>query len=296
MTATKPLAPHGTYARFVGRPTGNIPGCRCQPCTQAGSAYRARRSLLNATGRTLTVSPDRAAAHVQYLLANGASWNTISAAGCSQKTIRMLLAGEYTFIRRNTEQMILAIRLADVIAPKHRVPAIGARRRLQALIAIGYEVQRLADETGIHVTQIRHVLNGHQDMIVVTIHRKIEAAYRRLFMSPGPSDRARARAAREGWPSPLAWWDSNIDDPDAQPILDAMPDPDDEDDEPDIDEIAIARLVRGDHSIRLNEAERVIAARQMAQRGISPFATATALHTNVRSVRVWLAPPETAAA
>jgi hypothetical protein len=281
----KPLAPHGTYARFVGRPASNIPGCRCQPCTQTGSTYRARRNLLNATGRTLTVAPGRATAHLQYLLGHGASWNTISAAGCSQKTIRMLLAGEYTFIRRNTEQLILAIQLADVIAPKHRVPAIGARRRLQALIAIGYPVQRIADETGMHVTQIRPVLNGHQDTVVVTTHQKIAATYRRLFMVPGPSSRAKGRAARERWPSPLAW-DDNIDDPAARPVLDAAPSPDDD---PDIDEIAIARLVRGDRTVRLNQNERPVAARQMAKLGISPFAAATALHTNVRSVRAWLA-------
>lgn len=37
-------------------------------------------------------------------------------------------------------------------------------------------------------------------------------------MTPGPSNRVRARAARAGWAPPLAW-DDNIDDPDAVPDL-----------------------------------------------------------------------------
>lgn len=296
MTSTKPLAPHGTYARYVGRPASNIPGCRCPLCDAEGRRYIKRRDYLTATGRPLTVDATPTRNHLQALFAAGAGWNQITAAsGRSSSTISGILAGRHPEIRRSTQDAILAVHIGSVLK-RQTVPALGAIRRVRALAAISHSTRTISRAAGVSCSTVNALLAGAYERITTDTDTAITRAFNLLSMTPGGNATARGRAVREGWPSPLAWWDSNIDDPDAKPILDATPDPDDEGDKPDIDEIAIARLVRGDHSIRLNEAERAIAARQMAQRGISPFATATALHTNVRSVRVWLAPPETAAA
>lgn len=281
MTPAKALPPHGTYARSVGRPDGGVPMCRCEPCAAAARAYNQRRYLLNATGRTLTVPPDRAARHVRYLLGNGASWNTLNSAGCHNATTRALLNGEYPRIHRRTEQKILAIRLHDVVAPFHPMPALGAARRIQALIAVGYQVQQLAEHVGADQSRIREVLNGRVDTVTVQFDRKIAAAYDRLCMTVGTCERARRRAQLAGWPPPLAWDD--IDDPSAVPC--AAPDPSES---PLIDEVALRRIARGDRTVLLHGAEKPIAARELAAQGLSTTAIATALHVHSRSVLAWL--------
>jgi hypothetical protein len=285
----KPLAPHGTYARFVGRPASNIPGCRCTPCNTEGRRYLKRRDYMAATGRALTVDATRTRTHLNALFDAGAGWNQITAAiGCSSSTISRIVSGQHP-VRRSTQDAILALRPEHVL--KHQsVPALGSTRRVQALAAIGHSGIAVAKAAGLSKSIVHALLNGDIERVYTTTHDAIARVFPRLALAPGNSSVAKFRAQREGWPSPLAWdWDRDLDDPAAVPITDVIPgSEDEEEDAPDIDEIAIARLVRGDHTVRLNQNERPIAARQMAKLGLSPFAAATALHTNVRSVRSWL--------
>ena len=98
-----------------------------------------------------------------------------------------------------------------------RVDSIGISRRLQALVALGYntvELGRLLDRTPTWVSQLLHnrkpKCNGDSARDVIEL-------YKRLSMTPGPSQYARDRAIRRGWMPPLAWDEDTIDDPAAQP-------------------------------------------------------------------------------
>lgn len=214
----KPLAPHGTYARFVGRPgaPAPIPGCRCKSCKSAGAAYCARRYLMTATGRQLTVDPARAAAHVEMLLAGGASWTTLKAAGCDNQTVRRLLNRTGGPIHRRTENKILAIRLQDVLSPHRRLPAAGSVRRIQALVAIGHTLTGLAKACDCSRSQLYRLIVGELPDVSAAEAQRITNAYTVLARTPGTSARSRMRAKRAGWAGPMEWG-PDIDDPTAQP-------------------------------------------------------------------------------
>ena len=97
------------------------------------------------------------------------------------------------------------------------VPAVGSRRRIEALCAIGWTRRAIVEETGIPYGTLCTVVYRAQQVTAATRDR-IAAAYEALSGRPlvGESaGRARANAARNGWAPPLAWDD--IDNPDEQP-------------------------------------------------------------------------------
>lgn len=222
-TAVKPLPPHGTYARSVGRPSCGIRGCSCAPCKDARNAYKRRRELLNTTGRTLMVSAGPATAHLRHLHTEGASWRALrDASGCSGSTISHLIRGRRTIIQRRVQTAILRVQLTDVLAPWRPVDATGSIRRIRALMAIGHFSYDIATAGDLDKSIIVHLTNGHLTTVRADTADKIRTAYAALCGKPGGSVRNRRRAAREGWPSPIAW-DDDIDDPTAKPDLDNPP-------------------------------------------------------------------------
>lgn len=98
------------------------------------------------------------------------------------------------------------------------VPALGARRRVQALQRLGWSLRMIAAEAGWNTPEaLQYVLRNHS--ITRRSYLRIKAAYERLCMTVPPhcsaTVRARMRAERAGFPPPLAWDD--IDDPDEVP-------------------------------------------------------------------------------
>ena len=216
---TSPLPPHGTYARSVGRPSQGIPGCKCGPCAQERARYQARRALLAATGRGLTVEAAPTAAHVQHLLADGGGWNQLRAvSGASFSTISDLNNGRRKKIYRTTADKFLSIRLEDVLPGPLFVPAFPTERRLRALMAISHSPAAIAEAAGLHETSITDIVYGHgTDMVRPRTARLIAEAYEHLSARPGTHSLSRRRAAERRWAAPLAWDD--IDDPDEKPIV-----------------------------------------------------------------------------
>lgn len=102
------------------------------------------------------------------------------------------------------------------IHPKPLVPAIGARRRVEALARLGYTRADLSRRLGKHRDWIRKVTSN--TLIQRETFEIIAALYEQLCMTPatGPlANRTRTWATRQGWPPPLAWDD--IDNPDERP-------------------------------------------------------------------------------
>jgi hypothetical protein len=273
--STKPLAPHGTYARYVGRHDSRIPGCRCPECITAGRHYQNRRVLLNTTGRNLTIDATPAADHLRYLLAHGATWPALIARGIQSRTISGLLFNRQTTIRRTTAQRILNLRPIDVAGPHALMPAYGATRRLRALLAEGHIAHVLAERSSVDGSLISGLINGHVTRIRAHIYESIATVYDELSATRGPSRRNRLRGQREGWRTPQQWHPDDLDVPEA----DLEPS--------DVDPIAVQRVVDGG-TAELNRAERVAAAQVFhAVQGLSLEETGRRLNVTGRTVLRW---------
>lgn len=164
--------------------------------------------------------------HIDGLVQAGASQASIArAAGISPEVISKLLRQPRPTVQIGTQTRILAVTLDDVMRRPDRlgfVPAVGARRRIQALLAMGWPHRTITEHmTG--VGQISAVaLHQRGKWIARATHDAVVAAYDALSMTPGPSEVSRRRAARLGYAPPLAWDDETIDDPAAQPNTGAV--------------------------------------------------------------------------
>lgn len=221
----KPLPPHGTHARAIGRPQTGIPRCPCPACRRAEYLYDRRRRYLKETGRSLTVDPGPARAHLRNLLNQGATQEDIAAAAeCSRATTAAILGGRPTPIRRAIATRILAVRADQLPGYQDRhVDATGSRRRVRALIAIGHPVKDITTASGIGHTAMSQVVEDGTPTVRASTAAAITRAYKSLVAVPGSSTRSRLRAARLGWDGPAAWG-ADIDDPAAQPEPD-VPEP-----------------------------------------------------------------------
>lgn len=95
------------------------------------------------------------------------------------------------------------------------VSAVGVKRRIQALMAMGFNSLRIAEELGVPDNLVRHWYREAKTVYPAT-YQKVAGLFDRLQWTVGPSKRAAALAQRKGWAPPLAW-DEDIDAPEAQP-------------------------------------------------------------------------------
>lgn len=104
---------------------------------------------------------------------------------------------------------------------KRRVPAVGTRRRLQALAAIGWTFGELGQELGgWHATRVQAV--SVAEHVFVDTAADVRRLYERLWNTPGTSERGRRRAVRAGWFPPMDWDDDRMDDPDYIPLAQVL--------------------------------------------------------------------------
>lgn len=108
-------------------------------------------------------------------------------------------------------------RLAQLRGDPWLVPALGPRRRLQALYAAGWPAIQLAPMLGLTSKRSMDRLVRPTMMRRGTAAR-ICAVYEELSGRPGPSRKTAGAAAFRGYAPPLAWDD--IDDPAAVPWTD----------------------------------------------------------------------------
>lgn len=160
------------------------------------------------------------------------------------------------------------------------IDSTGTRRRLRALVAIGWRYSDIAVRLDVVTARVGHLAAGRS----ATVHRDTAAAiaaiYDELSMTPGPSPRNRALAAGRQWAPPLAWDDERIDDPKA---LSRRSGGRKNRDSKALDEIAIERAMAGDR-VHLTPAERVEAARRLSARGLSLAQVADRMNVTKRSV------------
>jgi hypothetical protein len=125
-------------------------------------------------------------------------------------------------IRPTVAERILAVPLAPApVKPSTVIDAAGTRRRLQALISMGWTLTALGPRLGFHPRRLTDLL--YSDRVLASTARRIADGYRVVqTLDPVahgvPEKSAKASrnlAAREGWHGPLAWDD--IDNPNSKP-------------------------------------------------------------------------------
>lgn len=221
---------HGTHACYV------LDRCRCTDCTRASADYEKHRKRLHAYGRfTHLVDAQPARDHVHELIAQGLGLKTLAnISGVSGGALSRLMYGSKgqpasKRIHRDTETRILAVRATiDTLAPGAITDGTGTRRRLQALMTLGWSQTRLAAALDYQTRNFGHLINGTRGVTVATAHA-VRALYDNLWdqaptianhWEAGGSNRARKYATERGWVPPMAWDDDTIDDPNATPHVD----------------------------------------------------------------------------
>lgn len=195
----------------------------CQRKQQSGGLCRphyqhSTRSTGIPTGR---VNPTRTREHILQLGEAGLSQSRIAEMiGARQTSVWQIATGHRKTILASTEAKILSIPIegAWTMARNHAlISAVGTRRRLQALVAMGHTTRYLAEHLGIYQRAVTMITAGEQEHVEALTAFTTARLFKKLQLVPGPSSIGRGRAVRKGWPPPLAWDEGSIDDPQARP-------------------------------------------------------------------------------
>jgi hypothetical protein len=282
---------HGTRAAYVH----DI--CRCRACTAANTAESNREYRERSFGRWepyVDAGPVRA--HIQQLRRAGIGVVQIAKlAGLAPSTVRCVIYPRpgaqmpAERVRPGTARKILVIQIDETnLAERSLVDATGTRRRLRSLVAAGFTVPWLAAQLGRTPPNLRRTMRSAR--VTARTAREVRDLDDRLWDTEPPaatktqqaaSRAARAYAADRGWLRRLAWDDIDHD-PDPEP--DQLDSADDLDDLDDLDEIKVERVIAGDTSLRLTEAEEREVVRRLTERGRSIRVIAELLSTSTRTV------------
>lgn len=259
---------HGTYLAH------DKDGCRCMPCKVATRRRAKRVAFRTATGTSSYVDADPARAHVRELLDAVTVRQIEERSGVHRTAIRVLV-GDFPGrpaskrITRKTEAALLAVTGAR-IGPESGglVDATGTRRRLRALVALGWPVEQLRARLGVSskTTWLLTDDGVADDVMAVTVRVRdaVCALYDELSMTLPEPSRARTLAQRRAralsWVPPLAWDDDSIDDPAARPVRGAP-------EVHGVDPVAVDLAVEG-HDVSLTRAERWAAVERLTRRGM----------------------------
>ena len=187
--------------------------------------YGQWRRRQQAYGRTTSMYVDAGPVreHIEALSAAGVSYKRLhKLSGVALSSIARIVTGRTEReegpakqVHRGVADRILAVPLPGVWwaeASDHRVgDGVGTRRRLQALVAMGWSQSEIARRLGVDPA------NATKLFRCVLVHavtaRRVAGLYDELSMTHGGSRRALNVAAREGWLRPLDWDDDLIDGP-----------------------------------------------------------------------------------
>lgn len=130
-----------------------------------------------------------------------------------------------------------------------RIPAIGAQRRVQALMVMGWTARAIADAGGwLNAENIVQILSRRE--LLRSKADRVARVYDQLSGRVGPSQHVRRRSLAKGWAPPVAWDDDELDDPEAIPHHLDQPD------ELVVDWAVVERVLAGEH-LDTNRLERL---------------------------------------
>lgn len=206
--------------------------CRCEPCCDAASARERRRKKQKAYGRfdTGLVDADPVREHVLMLGEYGIGYKRVAEiAGVGITGVRSLIWGRQDpgdrygeipkRVGREKAAKILAVQpTIENLGARQSVPGRGTHRRVQALVARGWSLSKVARELGWTVENFHGMMR--RDMVGAATHRAVADLYERLWDVEPPRathrdkiayTRALNFAKRNGWLPPLAWDDIDTD-------------------------------------------------------------------------------------
>ncbi|MFJ6069012.1 hypothetical protein ACIQHU_38985 [Streptomyces tendae] len=217
---------HG-YARY------RLDGCRCYICGFARSRYDENRSKAITAGTWKPwVDAEPVRVHIRHLQSCAMGLRTIAAqAGVDRKRLQSVLSGRtergtgpQERVRPELAAAVLAVEpTLENLAPSTPVSPVGTRRRIRALVAMGWPQQYLAEHLGMRPGNFSMMLN--REYVLVSRVLQVRAMYDALWrVDPSESGatsagivRARKHASDRGWAPVGAWDDDTIDDPEAFP-------------------------------------------------------------------------------
>lgn len=238
------------------------------------AAGRARYVDAEPTRRRLS---ELAAAHVPIRTLGRAT-------GLSGAAIHEIIHGTRTHVQRATATAVAGLSLQRIYSTQStgHVPRIGAVRRIEALLAMGWGHEAIANAGAPGTSAL---LNRRGHLVTIGRWRQIKDVYDTLSMSPGPSHLTRGWAKALDYAPPLAWDDDTIDDPTATPTGDRNHDPDHNGVGHDLqDPVAIERAITEPTPITLTNSERTSAVRAMAARAATDDQIADRLGLSSRTV------------
>lgn len=208
--------------------------CRRPECVERHNTWRRNRYHAQAAG---TWQPHTDAEpirqHLRTLYTAGVSIHRVAAiTGIDYQTIRCFTHHAYRNRhgrrRGATPEIaakILAVSVENANPPK--TDATATRRRLQALIALGWPLERIAPHAGLSAENISAVVRRRY--VMATTARAVEDTYNRLRnqkparhgVDKASITKARKRAAANRWPTPKYWDQAG---PDAIGDADFVPD------------------------------------------------------------------------
>ncbi|MDF3309497.1 hypothetical protein P3H15_31250 [Rhodococcus sp. T2V] len=150
--------------------------------------------------------------------------NALMCAGMPTALIAELASVPVATIRslRSTSTRTTTSAIADAILSitfhpsrgRDLTPAVGARRRLRALNAMGYGDPSLAHRLNVEVDVVTSM--PENGLIPSELWEAVDEIYDELSMRPGPDADLREQARAEGLVPPLGWDDDEIDNPKAR--------------------------------------------------------------------------------
>lgn len=215
---------HGTASGYINHK------CRCVPCTAANTEAQSRYRRRKHYGAIDLVDVDAVRNHVEYLRENGYGIGHISAiSGVSVSTITWVLGvgsgdrrRESKRLRQDNADAILAIKVGD-FAPGFgkflSVDSKTTKRRVKALLRVGYSRQDIADAAELSIDAINKIVRTSTKTCGLMTREKIVKAYSELdHLGPTPTtkeewiayDKRKQYALSKRWLGPDAWED--IDD------------------------------------------------------------------------------------
>jgi transcriptional regulator with XRE-family HTH domain len=241
----------GTHARWQAG---------CPACQRLSRLYERKRRTAQREGTWKPLVPQAPVlAHLEKLLTAGANITGIAeVSGLSPRTLYGIRHRQW--VQGETAAALLAVEKAYAAPPTGFRPAVGACRRIRALVALGWSITEQSRQLGVVMQHVWQLANGKPATVTAATDKAVRALFEQLSSTRGPSVRARNDATRKGWMPPLAWDD--IDDPDAEPSPAGEPGVDD------IDEVAVERALTGER-IDLTDAELVAVVQAGVARGTS---------------------------
>ncbi|MCB2413672.1 hypothetical protein LGT39_12535 [Demequina sp. TTPB684] len=215
---------HGTYL------AAQRDGCRCAPCLAAVRRHAKLTSYRTATGTHSYVDAEPVREHVLRLRESLTVGQIESRSGIHRTSIRMLV-GDWPGkpaskrVTRTTASALLAVEAVAIADDTDcLVHVVGTRRRLQALVALGWPARVLQARLGASSSTVSHLLNPRRNKtrwVRASTRASVVALYAELSSTPPPPSRqasvARRLAFDRKWAPPAAWDEDDLDNPAAKP-------------------------------------------------------------------------------